>query len=638
MKLKHACSLYGDYGLNISADEYVDDGIPLIRTSDFDDLGRLHLSDPKLVDETTASKKLLRRGDILFSRAGTIGRCTTFDRNEPATFAAYLVRFRPISSKVEPRFIGWWAQSEQYWDQVRVDTIESTIGNFNATKLGNLSLPKIDVRTQKTIAKFLDHETARIDELIEKKQRLVEVLPEKEKGEISRLVLRGANPSAPLRDTGIFWRGDVPEHWTESRLKAHFRIQKRQGFDDLTVLSVYREYGVIEKSSRDDNINKTPEDLSKYQLVEPGDLVINKMKSWQGSLGVSTFKGITSPDYVVMTPFGDHHPQYMHHLLRAVPMPTVYHLISNGIRIDQWRMEPDRFLSLPVFLPPMGEQKQIAQRVEEELERLRNVAHAINKSISRLREYRAALITAAVTGQIDVTTWGKQGQTDHALERIEADLNPAANERAPISRNRSQARRLVAAEIVYSHRNIARFGRIKLHKIMYLAETHANLNEIEGCYRRHAAGPYDEAMIQDVETGLRQDQFYDAVEDTSSDHGQIVFEPLKNVGQHRPELEKVVGDRLTEFRRLIGLLADFSTEDTEAIVTLYAVWNDALLDGETPDDARIIRGFRQEWHDAKLRFTEEKLRIWLGWMRRNDLVPRGAGPHTISTHQPRLFD
>ncbi len=178
MRLKHVCSLYGDYGLNISADEYVEQGIPIIRTSDFDDLGRLHLGDPKMVAEDAATTKMLRRGDMLFSRAGTIGRCTTYSSNEPATFAAYLVRFRPKKSTVEPRYIGWWAQSHQYWSQVKADTIESTIGNFNAGKLGNLVLPDIDRDTQKTIADFLDRETACIDQLIEKKQQLVALLKE----------------------------------------------------------------------------------------------------------------------------------------------------------------------------------------------------------------------------------------------------------------------------------------------------------------------------------------------------------------------------------------------------------------------------------------------------------------------------
>lgn len=351
-----------------------------------------------------APSKLAPKGSLLVSVRAPVGRMNVADQKYG--IGRGLAAIFPGPS-VNGTFLKYSIESAI--PELQSHSTGSTYDAVSGSDIGNIAIAFPDLATQRQIADFLDRETARIDLLIEKKQRLVALLPEKEKNEISRLVMRGSDHSVTVRDTGIFWRGTVPAHWTESRLKANFRIQKRQGFDDLTVLSVYREYGVIEKSSRDDNINKTPEDLSKYQLVEPGDLVINKMKSWQGSLGVSAFKGITSPDYVVMTPCAEHHSQYMHHLLRAVPMPTVYHLISNGIRTDQWRMEPDRFLSLPVFLPPMEEQQEIARKVDEELARLRNVADAINASIDRLKEYRSALITAAVTGQIDLTAYANSG-------------------------------------------------------------------------------------------------------------------------------------------------------------------------------------------------------------------------------------
>ncbi|APX12429.1 restriction endonuclease subunit S [Tateyamaria omphalii] len=268
--------------------------------------------------------------------------------------------------------------------------------------LRRLPIVAPDLEEQTAIVGYLDRETVRIDGLIEKKTRFIALLNDKEKAAISRFVRAGIDPNANMIDSGVEWRGKVPAHWTRGRMKNHFKQVKRQGYDDLTVLSVYREFGVIEKSSRTDNINKTPEDLSKYQLVEPNDLAINKMKAWQGSMGVSALRGITSPDYVVMTPVGEHNPRYMHHYLRARPMPWVYRLISNGIRTDQWRMEPEKFLELPVFLPPLEEQQRIADRIDLELERIRGLIAKTDRSIALLREKRAALITAAVTGKIDV--------------------------------------------------------------------------------------------------------------------------------------------------------------------------------------------------------------------------------------------
>ena len=159
-----------------------------------------------------------------------------------------------------------------------------------------VSVPPPD--EQHAIAAFLDRETAKIDGLVARKERLIELLQEKRTALITRAVTRGLDTNVPMKDSGVEWLGEIPAHWEVKKIKRLFRHKKRQGFPELTVLSVYREYGVIEKSSRDDNFNRTPEDLHTYQLVNPGDLVINKMKAWQGSLGVSRLSGITSPDYL----------------------------------------------------------------------------------------------------------------------------------------------------------------------------------------------------------------------------------------------------------------------------------------------------------------------------------------------------
>jgi type I restriction enzyme, S subunit len=419
--LKHCCVVNPDILPENTAPEW---------EFDYIDIGSVSLSEGVIKKERlrfenapSRARKPVKSGDILVSTVRTyLKAIAAVQADETAQVASTGFAVLRANQLSDSRFLFRVVQSNPFVEQVVSQSVGVSYPAINPSTLANIKIPLPDLATQRRIADFLDRETARIDLLIEKKQRLVALLPEKEKNEISRLVLRGIDPSVPFLDTGVFWREKVPAHWNESRLKAHFRIQKRQGFDDLEVLSVYREYGVIKKSSRADNINKTPEDLSKYQLVEPGDLVVNKMKAWQGSLGVSKFTGITSPDYVVMTPCGLHHAQYMHHLLRAVPMPTVYHLISNGIRTDQWRLEPDRFLSLPVFLPPIGEQKEIAKKVKDELGRLRNVADAINKSIDRLKEYRSALITAAVTGRIDVTTYAKSGTRDRRLDAIQEEM------------------------------------------------------------------------------------------------------------------------------------------------------------------------------------------------------------------------
>jgi type I restriction enzyme, S subunit len=267
--------------------------------------------------------------------------------------------------------------------------------------IANLEIPVPPLLEQRAIADYLDRETARLDGLVAAKERVLRLLAEKRRALITRAVTRGLDPHAPMKDTGVEWLPRVPRHWIPTKISRLFRQAKRLGFADLTVLSVYRDYGVIERATRDDNANRVPDDLEKYQLVEPGDLVINKMKAWQGSLGISELNGITSPDYVVFCPLHCEAPPFLHYLLRNQLLTTVYLSMSNGIRTSQWRLEPDRFGTLVLFLPPLVEQHAIVAHITTETAKLDALRSATERTIALLKERRAALIAAAVTGKLD---------------------------------------------------------------------------------------------------------------------------------------------------------------------------------------------------------------------------------------------
>jgi len=126
------------------------------------------------------------------------------------------------------------------------------------------------------------------------------------------------------------------------------------------------------------------------------------MKAWQGSLGISNYRGITSPDYVVFRPIHKEEPAFLHFLLRMQLLTTVYLSMSNGIRVNQWRIEPDRFANLPIFLPPLAEQRSIVAHINKETGKLDALKQAAERTISLLKDRRAALIAESVTGQISI--------------------------------------------------------------------------------------------------------------------------------------------------------------------------------------------------------------------------------------------
>lgn len=203
------------------------------------------------------------------------------------------------------------------------------------------------------------------------------------------------------KDSGVEWLGKIPAQWKTVSIARLFSRNKRTGYTEKELLSVYRDYGVIPKSSRDDNNNKPSEDLSPYQLVEPDDLVMNKMKAWQGSIAISEYEGIVSPAYFVYQPnkifFEQAHPRYVHYLLRNPLYITQYLSRSKGIRINQWDLDPDEFRNIELLLPSKSEQHKIFSFLDHETIRIDKLIEKQQQLIELLKEKRQAVISHAVT-------------------------------------------------------------------------------------------------------------------------------------------------------------------------------------------------------------------------------------------------
>ena len=168
----------------------------------------------------------------------------------------------------------------------------------------------------------------------------------------------------------------VPKGWKSVPMWTISTRKDRKGYPEAELLSVYREYGVIRKIDRDDNHNVESDDLSGYKFVKQGDLVLNKMKTWQGSLGVSPYEGIVSPAYFICELSRNVYGPFIHYLLRSQPYIAMYGAASKGIRVGQWDLPYDEFKKLPVLLPSMEEQHKIAAYLDEQIDTLNTVINA----------------------------------------------------------------------------------------------------------------------------------------------------------------------------------------------------------------------------------------------------------------------
>ena len=205
-----------------------------------------------------------------------------------------------------------------------------------------------------------------------------------------------------MKNSNLPWIGVIPSHWEITRIKELMQNVSEKNHPDATVLSLYREYGVLPKDSRDDNHNVTSLDTASYKFVRIGELVINKMKAWQGSFGVSEYEGIVSPAYYVCRFTSDKiNAKYFHYLIRCKAYVQEFERLSTGMRIGQWDLGIDDFMCTPAIIPPVAEQSAIAAYLDDQCAKIDTLISEAKTSIEEYKQWKASLIYEAVTKGLD---------------------------------------------------------------------------------------------------------------------------------------------------------------------------------------------------------------------------------------------
>lgn len=405
--LKYLCEISADYGLNVSSNKYIDEGVRLIRTTDINSGG---LADEGVyLDPSIVGDGLLQEGDLLLSRSGSVGTSYRYcSEDGPCTFASYLVRFR-VRQEMVSKFFHYFFQSKLFEDIVRLESIEATISNVSGSKFARMPVPNPEEKTQSKIAKYLDCQTSQIDGLIDSFKRLLSLLEEKREGTIENL----------LRDLK---NGD------EVRLK--YIIDSLPGFafpsdefsknpEDIPLL---RGINVgVGEIRWEDTVYWPSQRIDEYEdyLLQPGDLVLGMDRPWISdgiriaqmsrsdcpSLLVQRVLRIRSDDkaeqkYVRMCLESDRFKQYFEPITTGVSVP---HISKNQVG------------EFEVPLPSKSQQESIVQQRGEYQEKKEKLEEATRIAIELLEEKRQAIITEAVTGQIDVSDWEPPDEKQEAI-------------------------------------------------------------------------------------------------------------------------------------------------------------------------------------------------------------------------------
>lgn len=274
--------------------------------------------------------------------------------------------------------------------------------------IGSIEVVYPDQPEQAKILTSLDRETARIDALVEKKTRFIELLKEKRQALITHAVTKGLDPNVKMKDSGVEWIGQVPEHWDVVQSRRLFSERKEWARDDDKQYTSSQKYGVIlqtefmEREGRRIVLVEKGQEILKH--IESGDFLIS-MRSFQGGIEECTSSGCVSSAYVPLRPIKWIWHSFFKYLFKSNTYIQALQRTSDLIR-DGQALRFENFSKVPLLHVPISEQKDIALFLDNETARIDALISKSEQSIILLKERRAAFITAAVTGQIDLR--GKQ--------------------------------------------------------------------------------------------------------------------------------------------------------------------------------------------------------------------------------------
>jgi|LakMenEpi03Aug12_release.lakeMendotaPanAssembly.Ray.scaffolds.fasta_scaffold56942_7 type I restriction enzyme S subunit len=417
-KLKHCILRLGSGGTPESsnpefwADDDSEDSIPWVAIGDMSAVSRVTSTAKSLTPFGLSSKNLeiFPSGSLLYSIYASLGKVAILGMD--AAFNQAILAILPNTQCVSQPFLRCWLESLER--HLEYYASSNTQANLNAAKVLSYPVSVPSLPEQRAIATFLDRETAKIDALIAEQQRLIELLQEKRQAVISHAVTKGLHPDAPMKDSGVEWLGEVPEHWTVMPLRLAARIESGH-----TPSRSHEEYWIEKdcvypwftlgdvwqiRDGKAEYVFETQEKVSQVGLdnsaarMLPANTVILSRTASVGFSGILGVPMATTQDFVNWVCGPKIAPEFLLFVFRA--MSKEFERLKYGSTHNTIYM-PDIF-SFRVALPSLIEQGEIVSSVRESLRRLDGSLDDLLSSKELLQERRSALISAAVTGQIDV--------------------------------------------------------------------------------------------------------------------------------------------------------------------------------------------------------------------------------------------
>lgn len=542
--------------------------------------------------------KLVCAGDFVIHMRSFQGGLEYSEKT--GSISSAYVMLIPSNTIREPRYYKWFFKSSNY-----IDALSSTsnlVRDGQAMRWSNfIQLPILfpPAEEQQRIADFLDAKCAEIDALTADIQTQIDTLEQYKRSVITETVTKGLNPDAEMKDSGIEWVGEIPAHWLVHPVYYYYGERKNKNYlgkeDNLLSLS----YGRVVRKDINTSDGLLPESFNTYNIVETGDIIIRPtdLQNDKRSLRTGLVKehGIITSAYIDLCPIKQVDSRYFYFLLHAYDVMKVFYNMGNGVRQG---LNYSEFSRLMVFEPPYEEQVAIADYLETKVIEVDAIIERKKEQMSVLNAYKRSLIFEYVTGKKEV-----RNETADAI----VTLNPhiillgIINDRIGKKHTR---------------------GKVQLQKLLYLLDIHVGMN-VNTKYYRYEHGPYDRQLNCYIDV-LIKNRWYEQ----RHDNGEILIKG-KNHDEFVRKYKNQFREKQMEINQLIDALREMKTSQLERIATLYAVWNDFILEGENhPTDEKILHEVVTNWTPNKANPQDGTWKLSLEKMKKLGIIPTGKGLHT----------
>ncbi len=398
----------GPFGTALGSDDYVSNGVPVINPSHIVESGCVPDA-TVTVDQDKASQLAfwaMRPGDVVTARRGELGRAAIIgDQQAGWICGTGSIRITPDASKIASEYVHATLQADYARRWLELRSVGSTMPNLSEKLIGELPMAvPPTVQEQQSLLRRSAEEAARIDALITKKTRSIELLKEKRHALITHAVTKGLDSKVKMKDSGVEWIGAVPEHWDVVPSTWLFVESNERAHADDEHLSATQKYGVIPLSEYERlesrQVTHAVKNLEQRKHVEIDNFVIS-MRSFEGGIERVRARGCVRSSYVVLIAEPRVEIGFYTYLLKSSTYIQGLQATSSFIR-DGQDLSYANFRQVKLPVPDIAEQREIAAYLDRTIACIDALASKTERSISLLNERRSALITAAVTGQIDI--------------------------------------------------------------------------------------------------------------------------------------------------------------------------------------------------------------------------------------------